>query len=225
MSGPAPPETRALASKRYGLAHPRRGVAVGVATLAFVVLLAVVIANHPAPFRVDRSWATFVSSVRSDGSAFVARDVFDRLGRFPYSWLIVAIAGSVLWREKRRRAIAILLIGELASWTVNTLIKVAVDRPRPPDALIEASRSSFPSGHAAFAAVTAILVVDLLVPIGRRTGPAILAGMLVVAMAWSRTQLHVHWLTDVVGGSCVGLGVGSLALAWYGHDQGDVGEV
>ena len=73
--------------------------------------------------------------------------------------------------------------------------------------------------------MTAILVVDLLVPIGRRTGPAILAGVLVLAMAWSRTQLHVHWLTDVVGGSCVGLGVGSLTLAWYGHDQGDVGEM
>jgi undecaprenyl-diphosphatase len=189
------------------------------------VLLAVVIANHPAPFAVDRSWARIVSTVRSDGSELVAKDVFDPLGRFPYSWLIVAVAGSVLWRERRRRALAVLLIGELASWAVNNLIKVAVDRPRPPDALIEASRSSFPSGHAAFAAVTAILVVDLLVPIGRRTAPAILAGMLVVAMAWSRTQLHVHWLTDVVGGSCVGLGVGSLALAWYGHDQGDVGEV
>ena len=38
--------------------------------------------------------------------------------------------------------------------------------------------------------------------------------MLAVAMAWTRTYLHVHWLTDVIGGLCVGLGVGLFTLAW-----------
>ena len=142
--------------------------------------------------------------------------VFDPLGRFPLSWLIVAIAGLVLWRDRRRRAIAVLLIGELASWATNSLIKAVVDRPRPPGALIEASRSSFPSGHAAFAAVTAVLLVGLLVPTGRRAGPAVLAAGLAVAMAWSRTYLLAHWLTDVIGGLCVGAGVGLLTLAFMG---------
>ena len=182
--------------------------------LAFVLVLAVVVAIHPAPFGVDRAWATVTSTIGSERLTSLAKDGFDPIGRFPLSWLIVAIAGSILWRERRRGAIAVLLIGELASWATNNLIKVAVGRPRPLDALIEATRSSFPSGHAAFAAVTAILLVGLLVPIGRRTGPTVLAAALAVAMAWSRTQVHVHWLTDVIGGACVGLGIGLLTLAW-----------
>ncbi len=147
---------------------------------------------------------------------FLAKHVFDPLGRVPLSWLIVAGAGLVLWRDQRRRAITVLLIGELASWATNSLIKAAVDRPRPPGALIEASRSSYPSGHAAFAAVTAVLVVGLLVPTGRRAGPAVIAAALAVAMAWSRTYLLAHWLSDVIAGLCVGAGVGLLTLAFMG---------
>lgn len=181
--------------------------------LALALMLAVAVVIHPAPFRVDRAWAAVTHSIGSEGVTFVAKDVFDPLGRFPLSWLIVAIGGVVLWRERRRGAIGVLLMGELASWAMNSVIKAVVDRPRPSDALIEAARSSFPSGHAAFAAVTAVLVIGLLVPIGRRTVPAVLAAILTIAMAWTRTQLHVHWLTDVIGGSCVGLGVGLLTLA------------
>ena len=157
-----------------------------------------------------------MTAIRRAGLTFIAEHIFDPLGRFPLSWLVVALGGVALWRDRRRRAIALLLIGELASWTVNSLIKAAVDRPRPPEVLIEASRSSFPSGHAAFAAVTAVLLVGLLVPNGRRAGPAMLAAALAVAMAWSRTYLLAHWLTDVIGGLCVGAGVGLLTLAFMG---------
>ena len=64
--------------------------------------------------------------------------------------------------------------------------------------------------------MTAVLLVGLLVPTGRRTGPAVLAAGLAVAMAWSRTYLLAHWLTDVIGGLCVGAGVGLLTLALMG---------
>ena len=181
--------------KRYRPAHPRSTAAVGTGLLVLVVVGAVAVARHPAPFGIDSAWADVMTEMRRPPLTFLAKHVFDPLGRVPLSWLIVAGAGLVLWRDRRRRAIAVLLIGELASWATNSLIKAAVDRPRPPGALIEASRSSFPSGHAAFAAVTAVLVVGLLVPTGRRAGPAVLAAALAVAMAWSRTYLLAHWLT------------------------------
>jgi undecaprenyl-diphosphatase len=205
------------------LAHPRRsgGVAGGLLLVAF--LLAVIVGNDPSPFGVDIAWAKRATAIRGDGLTFVA-NVFGALGRFPLSWLIVTVAGSILWRQRRHRAVAVLVIGEVASWATNSLIKAAVDRPRPPGAIVEAFRSSFPSGHAAFAAVTAVLLVGLLVPTGRRVGPAFLAAALALVMGLSRIYLGVHWLSDMIAGLCVGAGIGLLTLAFAGSaaDRQDV---
>jgi undecaprenyl-diphosphatase len=38
------------------------------------------------------------------------------------------------------------------------------------------------------------------------------AGLAIVGMAWSRTYLQVHWLSDVVAGSLLGMGVSLLVL-------------
>ena len=202
--------------ERYGLAHPGRAATVGVAMLVVALALALIIGSDPSPFGVDLSWADRAVAIRGGGLTYVSKYVFGLLGRFPLSWLIVAAAGLVLWRERRRRAVAILVIGEAASWATNQLIKAAVDRPRPPGALVEATSSSFPSGHAAFAAVTAVLLVGLLVPTGRRAGPALIAAILAILMACSRTYLLVHWLTDVIAGLCIGAGIGLLTLAFMG---------
>jgi undecaprenyl-diphosphatase len=190
--------------------------AVGGALVLVVVLGAVAVGRHPDPWGVDRAWLEDMAGARHAALTFVAERVFDTLGRFPLSWAVVAVAGLALWRDRRRWAIAVLVVGELASWATNTLIKAAVDRPRPPGALLQSSLSSFPSGHAAFAAVTAVLLVGLMLPTGRRTGAALVAAGLAVAMAWSRTYLLVHWFTDVIGGLCVGAGVGLLTLASMG---------
>jgi membrane-associated phospholipid phosphatase len=125
--------------------------------------------------------------------------------------LIVAIAGSVAGASNVT-CDRICPIGELASWAVNNLM-VAVAVPATGRAH-QASRSSFPSGHAAFAAVTAILVVDCSFPSeggpDRRSSPGCSCSR------WRGPGQRVHWLTDVVGGSCVGLG-SDRSPSWYGH--------
>ena len=91
-------------------------------------------------------------------------------------------------------------------------LKALIDRPRPAGALHETSSASFPSGHAIAASVTALgLVVVLHPPVRARTRWPLVAAGFATAMALSRTYLAVHWMSDVVGGVCIGVG---WALVW-----------
>src|SRR5207344_659909 len=158
----------------------------GWSLLLVAIALGVAASIHPGPSAADHWWADVVVDGRTPFFTFLAERVFDTLGRFPFSWCIVAAAALVLHRAGRSSAMWVLLAGEVASWATNNTIKSLVDRPRPPGALLDASGSSYPSGHAAFAAVTAVLLVALLVPAGRRGPWAALGLVLAVGMAWSR---------------------------------------
>jgi undecaprenyl-diphosphatase len=82
---------------------------------------------------------------------------------------------------------------------------------------VSAAGSSFPSGHASFAAATLVAIVVLFTQAGsRRRIWWALAVVGIVAMAWSRTYLQVHWLLDVVAGSLLGAGV---SLETFGATQ------
>jgi membrane-associated phospholipid phosphatase len=96
-----------------------------------------------------------------------------------------------------------LLIGVLKSWYA---------RPRPIGGLLATSSYSFPSGHAIAGAVTAVGIVIVLLPPGpRRWRWELQAGIFAGLMALSRTYLGVHWLSDVVAGTLLGV---TLAVGW-----------
>ena len=91
-------------------------------------------------------------------------------------------------------------------------LKALTDRPRPPDPLVDTNSASFPSGHAIAASVTALGLVVVLVPPGRRrTRWTVAAALFAAAVAMSRTYLAAHWASDVVAGAAIGTG---LALVW-----------
>ena len=100
----------------------------------------------------------------------------------------------------RRAALLAFAFAEALTPLLVNLTKLLVGRERPPAAMIEAHGSSYPSGHAAYAGVTAVLLVLLFTTRGRlrRAGWAV-AVVSTVGMAWSRTYLQVHWL---LGRSC-----------------------
>jgi membrane-associated phospholipid phosphatase len=102
--------------------------------------------------------------------------------------------------------LAVSLLG--VSWITDGL-KVAVGRPRPPEAvrLIAVSSPSFPSGHAAHAAA-ALCGIAAVLASGRTTGAKVriwvLAIVLSALVAFSRLYLGVHWFTDLVAGLALG---------------------
>lgn len=190
----------------------RRLTVMATALCVLFAALAVASAVHPAPFPVDRWWAETLDALRSDAAESAAR-VLNAIGSFPLSLVIVLIVGLVLWRLRPRLDAATFLAAEGASWAIANLTKLAISRPRPLGGLVDTSSASFPSGHTAFAAVTAVTLVGLCCAPGGRRGWALLAAALALTMAWSRTYLMLHWFTDVVAGLTVGAAVGLTALA------------
>jgi undecaprenyl-diphosphatase len=122
--------------------------------------------------------------------------------------LAVVITMALYSRANRpdASAIALSVAGAMA---LSSLVKVIVDRARPPVHHLEAvSSASFPSGHAtqSTAFFLALLLAWLAVPGGTRRRVLAIAAtvLLIVAVALSRVYLGVHYPTDVIAGILLG---------------------
>jgi membrane-associated phospholipid phosphatase len=115
--------------------------------------------------------------------------------------------------QRRLAALVVFGVAEAGSTFSSGLFKALVGRPRPPDGLVHPVGSSFPSGHASYAAVTCIALVLLFRRAGRRRGWWALAALGMAGMDWSRTYLQVHWLSDVIGGTLLGSGIALVTFA------------
>ena len=110
-----------------------------------------------------------------------------------------------LWRRPRVAVFLGVTVGLMGLVTV--VAKALADRPRPGTALVSASSSSFPSGHAlgVMAAMLAFLVVlwPLASAAGRWWG-SVVAGVVIVLAGVSRVVLNVHHPSDVLAGWALG---------------------
>jgi undecaprenyl-diphosphatase len=129
-------------------------------------------------------------------------------------WIALAPLVAYLVRASVLRTTGLVVACVWASDLMASLLKVAVDRPRPFERIPEAdpllggiTGNSFPSGHAATSAAGA-LVLALVAP---RAAPylALLAG----AIAFSRIYVGVHYPLDVLAGALLGFVVAGAVLA------------
>lgn len=123
----------------------------------------------------------------------------------------VLTLGVVVWALMRRqwRLVGYLMAAvELPALT--TMVSKAVsDRPRPDTALVYASSTSFPSGHAVGTTAAVLALLAWGVPLVRRQSALIVAGLVViVAVGVGRVILNVHHPSDVVAGWALG-------YAWF----------
>jgi undecaprenyl-diphosphatase len=206
---PAPVRRRLDPAERYGLRLTLLGLAIVLVAVPFSTLLFEVLAKGPLT-RADASVAdTMNDRVHDHHWMVTALQAVSWLGRPPWLTALVVVAIAYVWRRGRRRLVAFLFVTPFGGGVVDSLVKVAVDRPRPvvDHPVATALGKSFPSGHAMSSVVTygALLVVFLpMLRSGLRRVAVVATTVLVLAIGVSRLLLGVHFVSDVVGGFVLG---------------------
>lgn len=165
--------------------------------------------EHVETWAVDSPWARRPLNV--------IEDVFGTLGMT----ILTAVLAVFMFARKHRR-VAYFTVGVMVVTSVaTTLLKVAIDRVRPPwqnpDEFLHSL--SFPSGHASSVAALGGVVIVLVSMLVRRANvrrPAYVAVVLVVLLVGAdRILLGRHYPSDVLGGYLLGVGVVLLGLVVY----------
>jgi len=196
-------------------------VAVLVACVAVFVALSLDVTHHGAVARLDLRIAPWVAehvTGELHGWAW-------RLTHLGDAWLlgivVAAVAVVLIVRGRSLDAVLLVLVAATVA-LVTTLAKQGFHRSRPPflDPRHRLHSFSFPSGHSSGAfAVYALAAVLLTRGKSTRVRVAAVVGALALAtlVAATRVVIPAHYLSDVIAGAAVGLGVvaaGLLVATW-----------
>ena len=137
-------------------------------------------------------------------------------------WIALGVI-LCIFKKTRKYGVLVLLGLGIASCINNLVLKQIFERPRPfnfdgwpsdfvfPNPLIEKPHSfSFPSGHTSSSLGAA---TPLLIKANKKLGiPMFILALLV---GFSRVYIHVHYPTDVIVGTLVGIVGGILAVVAF----------
>ncbi len=153
-------------------------------------------ARFPTP--IPSAVTTFFEAITWAGNAFVLAGL--------------AAAAGVWFMQRRQLArAALILTGAFVAEASAVALKVALHDLHP-------HSYAFPSGHTAGAAATYGILFYLATrwrsPAARVAAALMFVG-LVTLIAFSRLYLHVHYLSDVLAGTALGVAVAAACLCMY----------
>lgn len=172
------------------------------------------------PSAMDSAWNRMMIGIQTP----VLRGASEVMNQVGGSWIAIYLIPlailTALLIARRWRAGVFLVVSLLVSVSVVQLLKSLFGRARPEEMLVISDFGSFPSGHTANAATMATIAM-LLLP---RMWVLLVGVLWTIAMAFSRTLLSVHWLSDTIGGMLVGAGtvliLGAIMLTWVRASSG-----
>ena len=194
---------------RYELRVSLFALALALVGVPFGLLLHQV-ATHGPLTGLDEDGAAWLNRQLHDEEAVITvLEAISFTGKPIFLFFAVGLPAAWLLHRGARKLVLFLVVTSLAGGAIDTVVKVAVARPRPEvdEPIITAFGQSFPSGHSMQAVVCygALLLVFLPLVEGRWRRAA-LAGTitLIILIGVSRLTLGVHYVSDVLGGYVLG---------------------
>ena len=189
--------------------------------VAFLLLTVLVVAGWTQS--IDDAWLSLMEDLEVPWLLSVA-ELFHHLGSVPIALTTSLLVSGAFIVAKKWWAFWAWFAIVAGAQVFSTVTKLLVDRPRPIDALVHESSASYPSGHAMVSGAAIGIGLAVIVGIIWPNRYRLFLGLGIayaVVMAWSRTYLRVHWLTDVVGGLLFGTAIVCLVAVVVMQRQGD----
>ena len=199
----------------------KKSITICIALAVFAVAAGLVVQGRTDGFDDTIRFAFY--SVRCAGLTALAR-LFTAIG----SWWGISILclALLIIKPVRLRAGVPVVLAALSSQMVEKIIKVIIQRPRPPvaDRLVEMGGWSFPSGHAmtsmaVFLMLIYIVRTQIKTPVTKNLLTVVLA-VPMVCIGLSRIYLGVHFPTDVIGGWSLGIAM-AMACIIFGEESSE----
>ncbi|MBD2526105.1 phosphatase PAP2 family protein [Nostoc sp. FACHB-133] len=126
-------------------------------------------------------------------------------------WMAIPILGAIaliLLLQKRWRSLAYLLTVSLGSVIINRTAKELMHRVRPQlwQSIAPESSFAFPSGHAMTSITLVAILLSLAWASSWRWLVLTFGSLYIIAIAWCRLYLGVHFPSDILAGWMVTLG-------------------
>ncbi len=122
--------------------------------------------------------------------------------------LCLTIPAWLIYQKKwftGRHLFFIGVLGAVLTYAAKYFFHIA----RPEVLLVVSSQPAFPSGHATLSTIVygfiAVIIARQL-PRKLRYIPYVVATCLIITILFSRIYLEMHWMTDIMGGTIIGLG-------------------
>jgi undecaprenyl-diphosphatase len=185
-------------------------------SLFVLVAYTVMIGDDPGPTPGDETAIEVVEYLQAGLLTGVAK-VLAFLGSTGFTWALALIGAALLAWRRRWTELWVLLAGMTITQVGLEALESSVDRPRPPEPLVDTSGAGFPSSHAAHSVIylwLAVTIVLRLRPGMARATAVVVTGIVLTALiGLSRVYLEVHYLSDVSAGWALGAAAFSFCAA------------